>query len=370
MVIMMTYKYKFYNCKRNKYLNEQIDIAASVWNYCVSMYRGYYRLYGKTLSAYTLMKHITKVKKREKYVFWNQLGSQAIQDVVQRVDRSYKAFFTHVKAKRHGRKSPPHFCKHQNYKSFTLKQAGYCFHDGNHITINGRDYKYFASRPFEGIVKTITVKRTKSGDFYFTVVCQQKMEPVNPRTGNAVGFDFGLKQFLTADNGTGIKSPLWYTQSLKELRKAQRTVSRCQKDSNNRKRAILHLNKVYTRVSNQRRDWFYKLANQIVADNAVICIEDLNLDSMKRLWGRKVSDLSYAEFVSILEWIAFKNGSMVTKVDRWFPSSKTCCFCGYVNSELQLSDRHWNCPSCGAELDRDINAAINIKREGLAMLAS
>ena len=118
--VVKTYKFKLYNSKKNKHLNDSIDIATDIWNFCIAMHRMYYLVYGKSLSANQLKKYITKLKKRRKYTHWNQLGSQAIQDVVERVDRSYKAFFEHLKQKRHGRKSPPHFCKRQNYKSFTL----------------------------------------------------------------------------------------------------------------------------------------------------------------------------------------------------------------------------------------------------------
>ena len=103
---------------------------------------------------------------------------------------------------------------------------------------------------------------------------------------------------------------------------------------------------------------------------AVICIEDLNLDGMKHLWGRKVSDLAYGEFIQILEWVARKNGSIVVKVDRWLHSSKACHLCGTVNTNLTLTDRRWICEGCGATLDRDTNAAINIREAGLFLLTA
>lgn len=196
----------------------------------------------------------------------------------------------------------------------TLKQAGYAFHeDSNRVTIMGREYKYFKSRPIEGKIKTLTVKRNALGEFYLIVVTKQKCNDVLPRAGKAVGMDFGLKHFLNLDDGSVIDSPQWYKASLNELRAAHHAVSRCQKGSNNRKRAIRNLERVYQRISNRRRDWFFKLANQLVSEYAVICIEDLNLEGMKRLWGRKVSDLSFAEFVSILEWVASNADSTVVK---------------------------------------------------------
>lgn len=180
--------------------------------------------------------------------------------------------------------------------------------------------------------------------------------------------DFGLKHFLNLDDGSVIDSPRWYMASMKELRAAHRAVSRCQKGSRNRCRAIQHLERVYQRISDKRRDWFFKLANKLVSEYAILCIEDLNLDGMKRLWGRKVSDFAFAEFAGILEWVASNAGSTVVKIDRWAPSSKACHVCGTINPNLTLEQRSWTCENCHTVLDRDANAAINIKRLGLAQL--
>lgn len=365
--VIKTFKFKLYKNKKNKHLDDGINIAASIWNYCIAIHRRYYRMYGKHLSANKLKMHITKVKKTL-HSEWQALGSQAIQDVVERVDRSYKAFFDHVKQKRHGRKSPPSFKKRSRYSSFTLKQTGYTFHDDNKVTIMGREYKYCKSRPVEGAIKTLTVKRNTLGEFYLIVVTKQECNDIYPRAGKAVGMDFGLKHFLNLDDGSLIDSPQWHKASLKELQTAHRAVSRCQKGSKNRQRAIRNLERIYQRISNRRRDWFFKLANQLVSEYAIICIEDLNLDAMKRLWGRKVSDLAFAKFVSILEWVASNAGSTVVKIDRWAPSSKTCHVCGTINTSLALKQRSWTCECCHTILDRDTNAAINIKRMGLAQL--
>ena len=365
--VIKTYKFKLYKSKKNKHLDDGIDIAAAIWNYCIVIHRKYYRIYGEHLFANKLKKHIAKVKKTL-HSEWQALGSQAIQDVVERVDRSYKAFFNHVKQKRHGKKSPPHFCKRERYKSFTLKQTGYAFHADNKVTIMGREYKYCKSRSMEGEIKTLTVKRNALGEIYLIVVTRQECNDILLRAGKAVGMDFGLKHFLNLDDGSVIDSPQWYNASLNELRTAHRAVSRCQKGSRNRWRAIRNLERVYQRISNHRRDWFYKLANQLVSEYAIICIEDLNLDGMKRLWGRKVSDLAFAEFVSILEWVASNAGTTVVKIDRWVPSSKVCCVCGRLNTNLTLKQRSWTCECCHTTLDRDTNAAINIKRMGLTQL--
>ena len=370
MLVRMTYQYKLYHSKQNRYLDRAIDIAAEIWNHCIALHRRYYRMYGKFLSANRLKIHLTKLKRRSNYAHWKQLGSQAIQDIAERINCSYEAFFDHLKSGKHGRKSPPKYYKRSNYKSFTLKQAGYKFHEDNRVTIMGRTYKYVKHRPIGGTVKTVTVKRTKTGEYYIFVSVIKEVPDIQPRTGNVVGLDFGLNYFLTMDNGKTIDSPQWYLRSISEIRKVHRKLSHCKKGSNNRRRALLQLEKTYEKISNRRRDWFFKLAHTLTEQYAVICIEDLNLDGMKRLWGRKVSDLGYAEFVSILEWVARKNGCILVKVDRWLPSSKACHICGTLNTVISLKDRNWVCEGCGAELNRDVNAAINIREAGLYMLAT
>ena len=326
---MLTYKYKLFNAKRNKHLGYQIDIAAAVWNHTIALQRRYYKAMGKYASANRIKKLYTKLKKLPRFAFWKELGSQAIQDVVERVDRSYKAFFSYKCGETSQKRGRPGFRKRSKYKSFTLKRAGY--------------------------------KLLEDED----AICQTPDAHVIPRTGNAVGMDFGLKDFLTMDNGTKISSPLWYRKALPKLRKLQRKLSRCQSGSRHRKAARVQLAKLHDRIADQRRDWFYRLAHRLCSDYATICIEDLNIKAMQRLWGRKVSDLAFAEFVLILEHVASKRGCQVIKIDRWFPSSKMCHICGNIYKELNLKKREWTCACCGTHHDRDINAAINIKAAAL-----
>lgn len=236
------------------------------------------------------------------------------------------------------------------------------------ITINDRKYRYFDSRPLKGKVKTLTVKRDNLGDIYIFVVTQEECNEILPRAGKAVGMDFGLKHFLNLDDGSVIDSPEWYKASLKELQRVQRHISRCKPGSNNRKKAIKELNRIYRKICNQRTDWFFKLAYQLIADYAIICIEDLNLNGMQKLWGRKINDIAFGEFVQILEWAASNCGTEVVKIDLFAPSSKCCSRCGYIYRELTLKQRRWDCPSCGTHHERDVNAAINICRMGLVQM--
>lgn len=366
--VVKSYQFKLYQSDKNKYLDECIDIAADVWNYCVAAHRCYYRLYGKSLSRFDLGNHVTKLRRR-RFKKWQKLNAQAVQDVVRRVDVAYSAFFKHVKEQRSGKKSLPHFKKKKDYTSFTMSQNGYRFVEGtNTVIIMKRRYKYWKSREIDGTIKTLTVKRTPLGEFFIVAVVEQVVNSVLPRGGKAVGMDFGLKHFLTLSDGRIVDSPEWYKQHLRELQSAHRALSRCQKGSNHWRQAKLHLNRIYEKVSNSRKDWFFKLAHELTAEYATICIEDLNFQGMQRRWGRKIGDVAGAEFVSILEWVASNVGCTIVKIGRWEASTKVCHVCGCKYEDLTLGDREWVCPECGAKLDRDVNAAINIREIALKSL--
>ncbi len=179
-------------------------------------------------------------------------------------------------------------------------------------------------------------------------------------TGNSAGFDFGLKRYLTGHNGHDIESPEFFKHSVNTIKRANRAYSRKRKGSNNRERARLDFARQHRKIERQRADFHWKLAHQLTDEYDEICLEDLNLQGMKSLWGRKVSDLGFAEFVKKLVYIASKKGVKITFINKWYPSSKTCSACDAVNDALNLRDRTWQCADCGTTHDRDRNAAINI----------
>jgi putative transposase len=320
-------------------------------------------MWGKHLNCARLQKHIAKLRQRNP--FWQLVGSQAVQDICQRIDRGYQLFFKHHKKG----VRPPGFKKVKKYKSFTLKQAGYKFLGSNRVKIGNRIYQYWNSRAIEGTVKTLTIKRTPLGELFMVVVVDNVSEPkVTFETGKIAGFDFGLKTFLTCSEGFQIESPQFLKASLNAIGKASRQHSNKSKGSTSREWARLHLVRQHQNVSNRRRDWFWKLAHQLTNKFDVLCFETLNLKGMQRLWGRKVSDLALGEFLQILEWVASKKGKRLIYIDPWYPSTKTCSCCGHVLDKLDLSVRRWRCPSCHQINDRDANAALNIKRVGSSTL--
>jgi putative transposase len=307
---MKTLKFKLYNHKRNKYLKRTINAAGVIYNHCIALHRRYYRMWCKHLSCAKLQKHIAKLRKRNS--FWQLVGSQAVQEICQRIDKAYQLFF---KYRQKGVK-PPGFKKVKKYKSFTLKQAGYKLLGGNRVKIGNRVYQYWNSREIEGTVKTLTIKRTPLGELFMVVVVDgYSRTEVTFETGKIAGFDFGLKTFLTSSDGFRIESPLFLKASLNTVRKASKQHSQKQKGSNNREQARKHLVRCHEAIANRRRDGFWKLAHQLTDQFDVLCFETLNLKGMQRLWGRKVNDLGLADFLQILEWVAKKKGKKVIYID-------------------------------------------------------
>ena len=365
--MIVTYKYKLYRSKKNKHLHQTIDLAGRAYNHCIALHKRYYRLTGKHLNPYALMKHLARLKKRPNFAWLSLIPSQALQDVVQRIEKGYQLFFRNRKA---GVKSaPPSFKKIAKFRSYTLKQAGWKILDSCRISIGGHTYKFSHDRPLVGKIKTVTVKRDTLNELYLFFSLEVEDFSPEPLSGRMAGFDFGLKTFLTVSDGTEIHSPEFFKQGLNEIRRANRSLSRKDKGSHNRKQAKRELAKAHKRIADKRRDYFFKLTNELINHYDCLFFENLNLNGMKRLWGCKVSDLAFGEFLSILKWTAQKKGKIVHLVDRFYPSSKTCRYCGCVNHNLSLSDRQWRCPNCQKVVDRDGNAAVNILREGASSLA-
>jgi len=353
---MQNISFKAYNNKKLKQIHQKINTSAWIWNHCIALQKRYYRLYGKFINLNVLQKHIAKL--RNKNLKWKELTAQSVQELCERVDSAYKRFFKKLS------KRPPKFKKAKDFNSFVLKQSGWKSEE-NVLIISGVKYKFSKSRDCENI-KRITVKRNSLGEIFFIFCCDMKPKPFE-RVGNStIGMDFGLKVYLTLSDGKEIKSPEFFKQNLKLIKKSNKKVSTKRKGSNNRGKALKNLQRAHLNVSNKRTDFEWKLAHELCKQYSFIAIEDLNIEGMKKLWGRKISDLSFSSFILKLEQVALKYGTVVQKVGRYYASSKTCS-CGSINKELKLSDREWACVSCGTIHQRDLLAANNILSEGIRL---
>ena len=370
ITVRKTYKYRLYRSKRDGRLHDQINIAGIIWNHITALQRRYYRFTGKHISEGRLKAHVAKLRmRRKKFAYWRLVGSQAVQDIIERHEKTYVRFFN----KQGGL---PRFRKVKKFKSITLKQAGWKLEDAvpgkkyRKIRIGKTNYKFVYHRPFWGEIKTVTIKRDTAGRLW---ICFSVVEKMVVGDGNSTGkigaFDFGLKHFLTNHEGQLIEAPQFFRSDLPRLRKIQRQVSKKIIGSNNKKEGVRHIARRHIRISDKRLNFHFQLAHDLCDQYDVMFFEDLNIAAMKRLWGRKVSDLGFSQFIKVLEWVAMKRGKSVKFIDRWERTTGKCSTCGH-EQKLELKDRVFECGNCGLGLDRDHNAAKNILEAGHRLMLS
>ncbi len=387
---MRTFKYKLQNHKRNKHLHRDLEIIAHVYNHFVALCRRHYRIYGqcegyKRLTFSRMSKHLTKLKRLDKFAHWHIPFSWAVQNALKRIELGYINFFEN-RAKR-----PPKFRSRKKYRSMTFDGSQIKiepFADAEYgirhvpvakIRVRGRWYRFWYSRPIEGNIKQVTVKRDGLGDFYITITTdlngslvdrrpiQEGLTP-EPLTGETAGFDFGLKTFLTCSDETKYESPLFYKRSARQVAKASRSLSKKKRDSNNREKARKHLARAHRKIQRQREDNHFKLAIDLVRRFDFCFFEDLNLKGMARLWGKKVLDLAFGDFMLKIRWQAHKRCKRVETINRWIATTTVCHSCGQKHAFIDLKVREWRC-SCGIKHDRDVNAAKVVHKVGTSTFA-
>ena len=273
-------------------------------------------------------------------------------------DRLYRAWEAWFK---HEIKRPPTFRARRKYKSFTLKQSGWKLLGSGKVRIQGRIYRFHQSREILGQVKTVTVSRDKTGRYFVSFSCGEVPSP-EPRvkTGQTTSADFGLKTFLTLSSGERITAPQPFKQSLRRVRSASRSLSRKQKGSRFRRKAQLALARLHRRVSHQRKHFHWETAYNLATRFDALAFEDLNLAGMKALWGRKVSDLGYADYLLKQKWMCGKYGTLFAQMPRFELSTKRMSCCGQVQ-DVAISERIIVCQKCSTVHDRDQNASISIE---------
>ncbi|WP_280412648.1 RNA-guided endonuclease InsQ/TnpB family protein [Nocardia asiatica] len=215
----------------------------------------------------------------------------------------------------------------------------------------------------------VTVSRDSSGRYHISILVEEAITEHAP-TDATLGVDAGITSLYTLSTGEKIRNPRHEKKDRARLAKAQRVLSRKQKGSNSRVKARLKVARIHARIADRRRDHLHKLSTRLVRENQVIAIEDLSVRNMvrNRSLARAISDASWSQFRTMLEYKADWYGRTVVAIDRFYPSSKTCSTCGRINDEMPLQVREWTCP-CGTSHDRDVNAAKNIRAAGLAVLA-
>lgn len=290
------------------------------------------------------------------------IDAQCLANVLRRLDLGFQSFFRRVKAGRDA--GFPRFRGRNRYDSFTLRQTGWKI-EGRYLHLSrvGR-LKLFLSRPIEGRIKTVTVRKTATGKWFVSFSCDEVPERVLPSTGKTVGIDVGISSFATDSDGGVVDNPLFLKRSLSELRRKQRRLARCKYGSRRRSKAKRVVARQYEKVASQRRDFLHKVANFYVLNYDRISVEDLNVAGMmkNRHLARSIADSSWYTFLTMLSYKAEEAGREAVKVNAR-GTSQICSSCG-EDVPKKLSQRIHACPHCGVVLDRDLNAALNILRRG------
>ena len=361
------YKYQIREHPQTMRLGNMLDDLCDVHNHFLKLENRYYRIYGKYAGRYRLQPHLTHLLQRT-HQHWAWIPRDTLDAVIIRLHLAWENFFDIPGCGR------PKFKRKGRYRSAKF-QTAYLLEEGRvrisfkewdestqTFKFNKRWFSFHQHREWQGKVCYIQILRDAAGTYYLYIVTDDNSREILPATGESVGADFGIDTYLTLNTGEKIQHPQPLKQSLNELRKRNKALSRKVKGSNNWWRAVGELARLYRHIANQRKDWHYKLATDLCRRFDFIATETLNLEGMKRVWGRKVSDLSFGQFVDILKFKCFKHNRELRQVGQWTPTTKPCSDCGYQNKNLSLSDRQWTCPECGSYHDRDINAAINILR--------
>ncbi len=338
-----------------------------IWNWALQQKREHYHATGKGLSEKELSTRLTALKGDADTAWLREMDSQLLQQVLADLKRAFGHFFER-------RAKYPRFrSKKRDMARFRIPQrvtlaAGY-------LTVPkiGR-VKVRQSQPVEGVTKSATFKRDACGYWFVSLVAEMEMPTVAlspPDEDRTVGVDVGLKDAVVTSDGERLVAPRFYRTAQRTLRRTQRSQSRKVKGSKNRAKARQRVARVHQRIAAKRTDFCHKLTTRLVKNHDAICIEDLNVKGLaKTKLAKSILDASMGTIRRQLAYKGIWYRRHIVGVDRFYPSSKLCFECGYKHDGLTLSDRAWMCPSCGCMLDRDLNAARNIKREGVRILAA
>lgn len=220
-------------------------------------------------------------------------------------------------------------------------------------------------------MKSVTVSRTASGKYYASILFEYENQVKERELHSVLGLDFSMHELYKDSNGNEPRYPRYYRQAEKKLKREQRKLAFMQKGSKNRDKQHIKVAKLHEKVANQRKDFLHKQSRQIANAYDCICIEDLNMKAMSQImrFGKSVSDNGWGMFTDFLKYKLEEQGKKLVKIDKFFASSQICSRCGYKNPEIRnLSVRQWDCPKCGVHHDRDVNAAVNIRNEGMRIL--
>ena len=393
--MLKTFEYRLYPNKEQQILfAKHFGCSRFIYNYFLNKKVQLYIQENKTLSCFECTHLITEMRNTEEYKWLKEVNSQSLYQVDINLDKAFANLFrsksTEYKQKALNRKEkdvnykltfldkkgfPEYKSKKGNRQTFACPQHVKVDFENNRVKLPKikKPIKCIFSRTFEGKIKTCTIKKTPTNKYFISMLVDiPNIEPLQKskiQENTTIGIDLGIKEFAIFSDGRKIENPKYLRNQLKRLKVLQKRLLRKQKGSNNRNKQRLKVALIHERISNKRKDFLHKLTYKLTHENQVntICLEDLNVRSMMRnhKLAQSVSDVSWYNFNLLLEYKAEWYGKNILRIGRFDPSSKLCHVCGYKNTELTLNIREWECPICKAHHDRDVNAAINIKKFAL-----
>lgn len=346
-------------------LSRHFGCARFVYNWGLNEKAKAFKERGEKLTCFDLTNKMAQLKKQPEFSWLKEVHSQPLQMALRNLDNAFTAFFNK-------RASFPNLKKKNRNQSFQYPQGVKLDNEKIYLPKIGW-VKFFKSREPFGTIKTVTVSSTPTGRCFVSILCDTGVPvPAKSEIKTSVGVDLGLKVFAYTSDGEVFENQKHLAKNLKKLRIEQRSLARKKKGSNRREKQRLKVAKLHERISFQRNDFLHKVSTGLVRSYDAICIEDLNVSGIvkTRTLARAISDMGWRQFRTMLEYKCDWHGKTLKVIGRFEPSSKMCNHCGHIHRELKLSDRVWTCLNCQRTVERDFNAALNIKDFGLGLKPS
>jgi len=354
MIFLKAFKYRLYpNQEQQQKLAIQLGHSRFVYNNALNARKEHYKATGKGLSYSATAKMLPNMKTELEWL--KEADSQVLQQKLKDLDRAYVNFFQ-------GRAAYPRFKSKYDNQSIRYPQRFKFEGDRIYLPKVG-NVKIVLHRDIEGLARNVTISKTKSGKYFASIQCEVEIFEFDNNLP-PVGVDLGIKDFAILSTGEKVSHPACLRKSEKKLARLQRRLSKKKKGSANREKLRIKVARLHGKIANQRKDFLDKLSHRLTTSHGAIGLESLNIKGMVKnhCLAKSISDSGWSIFGKQCEYKAAVNGSSVHRVDRFFPSSKTCSVCGTVNSDLKLHHRFWTCDNCKTEHDRDINASINLEK--------
>ncbi|KUO49285.1 MAG: transposase [Desulfitibacter sp. BRH_c19] len=364
------YKIRIYpNKEQIQTIEKTFGCSRFIYNYFLAQRIDLYKNQGKSIGYIDQQNQLPILKKE--FIWLKEVDSTSLQMSLRNLDKAFKNFF---RDKSIG--FPKFKNKKNNKKTYTVNYVN------NNIQIKKNTIKLpklqwieaKVHRYVQGRIISTTISKSPTGKYFVSIITEANIKPTDKKAKakGKIGIDLGITHFATLSSGEKIENPKYLKKTLEKLAREQRSLSHKQKYSNNWYKAKKKVAKLHEKVKQQRADSLHKLSKRIIDENQIIILEDLVIKNMikNHKLSKDIADASWYKFYSFLEYKAKWYGKTIHKIDRWYPSSKTCYYCCHVLDEIPLNTRKWDCPNCHTkDIDRDKNASLNILKQGLLEIA-